>query len=170
MGWQRLWQYLKHRMVRLPDSPYSIAAGVAIGCAVSWSPAFGTHLIQCVFFCWLIRANWIAGIIGTAFGNVWTTPLLLWISYKVGQGVLGFFGYTEFAHNFPEPQTLGDMMDHPLKVLIPMMVGGYICAIVTLPAYYFPVYYMIKGLRAARKLRIEHKAHKGAREVTGQDS
>lgn len=61
-----------------------------------------------------------------------------------------------------------EMMDQPMKIYLPMLVGGYICAVVTFPAFYYTFYYMIKGARTARRKRIERKVHKVAKEVTGQ--
>jgi uncharacterized protein (DUF2062 family) len=87
MGWRRVMDYYKHRTVRIPASEYSIAAGLAFGCSISWTPAFGTHLLQCMIFCWIARANWIASFIGSALGNPWTTPALMFISYHVGKAL-----------------------------------------------------------------------------------
>lgn len=168
MGWGRTLRYYKHRTIRISDSTHSIAAGLAIGCAVSWTPAFGTHLIQAAFFCWIFRGNYIAAIIGTAFGNPWTFPFLFWIGYHVGKVVFWLFGFGDYFQDLPAPLGMEELMDHPMKVLFPMIVGGYICAAVTSPALYYLFYSMIKGARLARKLRIQRKAHKVAKEVTGQ--
>lgn len=168
MGWKRTFRYLKHRTVRIPDSSHAIAAGLAIGCAVSWTPTFGTHLIQCAFFCWVLRGNWIAAFLGTAFGNPWTFPFLFWVAYQVGKGVFWAMGYGDYFQELPGPLPLEDMMGHPMRVLLPMLIGGYVCAIISFPLFYYPFLYMIKGARAARRLRIERKAHLVAKEVTGQ--
>ena len=45
MGFRRLLRYLKLKLVRLSASPYSIAAGVAVGVGVSWTPFLGVHII-----------------------------------------------------------------------------------------------------------------------------
>ena len=168
MGWKRTLRYYKHRTIRIPDSTHSIAAGLTIGCAVSWTPAFGTHLIQAAFFCWVFRGNWIAAFLGTALGNPWTFPFLFWIGYHVGKVVFWLFGFGDYFEDLPGPLTMEELMDRPLKVLFPMVVGGYICAAVTSMPLYYLFYNMVTGARIARKLRIERKAHKVAKEVTGQ--
>lgn len=170
MGWTRTARYFKHRTLRIQDSAHAIAAGLAIGCAVSWTPAFGTHLLQCFFFCWLFRANWFAAFIGTAFGNPWTFPFLLWISYQVGVFFFEMMGWTGTFKDLAEPVPLENMMDHPMKILVPMLAGGYIVGIMTFPAFYYPFYYFIKGAQAARRMRITRKAHRAAMDVTGQES
>ena len=48
------------------------------------------------------------------------------------------------------------------------LIGGYAVGIATFPLFYYPFYFMVRGARAARRARIEHKVHKEAREVTGQ--
>lgn len=169
MGWKRTFRYLKHRTVRIPDTTHSIAAGLAIGCAVSWTPTFGTHLIQCVFFCWLLRGNWVAAFLGTAFGNPWTFPVLLWIAYHVGKGAFWLMGFSDFFQDLPDPVPLEEMINHQMKLLLPMLVGGYICAVATFPAFYYGFYYTIRGARAARRLRIQRKIHKEALHMTGQE-
>lgn len=168
MGWGRTLRYLKHRAIRIPNSTYSIAAGLSIGCVVSWTPTLGVHLIQCVFFCWILRANWLASFLGSLFGNPWTFPVLFWISYQVGKAVFELLGYGGLFHELPDPVPMEEMMDQPMKIYLPMLVGGYICAVVTFPAFYYTFYYMIKGARTARRKRIERKVHKVAKEVTGQ--
>ena len=146
MGWKRTFRYLKYRTIRIPDSNHAIAAGLAIGCAISWTPTFGTHLIQCAFFCWLLRGNWVASFLGTAMGNPWTFPFLMWIAYQVGKGVFWIMGYDTFFNEMPDPVPLENMANHPMKNFIPMLVGGYVCAIVTFPGFYYGFYYMIKGV------------------------
>jgi len=168
MGWWRVAKYYKHRTIRISDSSHSVAAGLAIGCAISFTPAFGTHLIQSIFFCWLLRGNWVASWLGTAFGNPWTFPFLWWISYQVGKSVLWIFGFSDFFADIPEPMGMGDLINSPMKLLLPMIMGGYICAAITFPAFYYTFYYLIKGARRARKARLKQKVHQVAREVTGQ--
>ncbi len=181
MGWRRVAVYYKHRTVRIPDSEYSIAAGLAFGCAISWTPTFGLHLIQCAIFSVLARANWIASFLGSAFGNPWTTPALMFISYHVGKAL--FIGTGHEAYIMPAAdKTFGDFIktihenglswelvrENFREFLLPTLIGGYTMALATFPLFYFPFYFMVKGARAARKMRIENKAHERAAEITGQ--
>lgn len=168
MGWVRTFRYLKHRTIRIPDSAHAIAAGLAIGCAISFTPTFGTHLIQCAFFCWVLRGNWLGAFVGSAFGNPWTFPFLFWIAYQVGVGVFWLFGYGYYFDDLPGPLAMEEMIHYPMKFYLPMLVGGYVCAVVSFPAFYYSFYGMVKGARAARKAQLERKAHKVAKEVTGQ--
>lgn len=169
MGWRRVIDYYKHRTIRIPDSPASIALGLAFGCAVSWTPTFGLHLIQSLVFCWLLRANWIAAFLGTAFGNPWTTPALMFISYQVGKALFIGFGYESFLVEQAGPITIELLKKEGWHIFLPALLGGYVMALATFPLFYFPFYYMVKGAKAARAMRLEKKVHQAALGVTGQE-
>lgn len=183
MGLRRLFDYYKHRTVRIPASEHSIAAGMAFGALVSWTPTFGTHLLQCGLFCWLTRTNFIAAFVGSGFGNPWTTPMLMLIAYHVGKGIFIGTGHGDilaavegssatfggFLRDILSANVTYDMIAADFKVyLLPTLVGGYTMGLATFPLFYYPTYYMVKGARAARRARIERKVHEDAIEVTGQ--
>ena len=46
MGWIRTAKYMVHRVLRLSDSPYRIAGGMAAGASISFTPIIGTHIVQ----------------------------------------------------------------------------------------------------------------------------
>lgn len=167
MGFRRLLDYYKYRSIRIPASEHSIAAGIAFGCLVSWTPTFGTHLLQCALFSWVTRTSFIAAFIGSAFGNFITTPLLMLIAYHAGKFILLLLGFDQFVHHTDVMEVTEESLE-ATKIFIPTLVGGYAVGIITFPLYYYPSYYMVKGARAARQRRIEQKAHKHAQEVTGQ--
>jgi len=85
MGWRRTSHYLFHRVGRIKDSPYSIAAGFACGAAISFTPFVGLHFIFGGLWAWLIRANIISSAFGTAVGNPWTFPFIWTWLYKCGR-------------------------------------------------------------------------------------
>ncbi len=167
MGFKRVLDYYKHRSVRIPASDHSIAAGLAFGCLVSWTPLFGTHLIQCIIFSWITRTNVIAAFIGTAFGNLLTTPLLMLIAYHVGKVILHALGF-DVVHQVDPSVYVGEEAFQAKEIFLPTLVGGYAVGISTFPLFYYPFFYMVRGARAARRARIEKKIHKEAVEVTGQ--
>lgn len=183
MGFKRLAYYYKHRTIRIPAGEVPIALGLAFGCAVSWTPTFGTHLLQCALFCWMTRANWIAAFLGSAFGNPWTTPMLMLISYHVGKALFVATGHGEFLEAAAGAHaTFGDFLTSILhgdvtlqllsvnfnKYLLPTLIGGYTMALATFPLFFFPFYFMVKGARLARLARIERRFHKDAMDITGQ--
>lgn len=150
IGWKRSLIYIKHRIIRLPHSARDIAMGLAFGCVVSWTPTWGLQLVQCYIFSKITRANFPAALIGSVFGNPWTFPILIWISYIVGN----FFMEVTNLHQFFDwigVQGIAMENQHsPVIAFIPTLVGGYIMAVLTFPLFYYPFYYMIIGARKAQ--------------------
>lgn len=183
MGMRRLIEYYKHRSIRIPASEHSIASGLAFGCLVSWTPTFGTHLVQCALFCWVTKANWIAAFLGSAFGNPWTTPALMVISYHVGKALFVATGHAdilapadgthasfgEFLKSILQADVTYALLVANFKTyLLPTLIGGYTMGLATFPLLYYPFFYMVKGARAARRLRIERKFHRESLAITEQ--
>ena len=89
IGLRRAWRYLMHRMLRIDDTSYGIAAGLACGVAVSFTPFVGFHFVLAALLAWMIRANIIASALGTLVGNPWTLPFFYVFTYEVGKRILG---------------------------------------------------------------------------------
>jgi len=163
MGWARTWHYYNHRIFRGGDSTRRITAGLALGAAVSHSPFLGTHFIQAVFFAFLFRVNPLAAFAGTVWGNPWTFPFIFWLSYKLGVWVCGLFGISAFIA-LPDDVSLSYLFAHPLSLLLPLTVGGYLSAIMVWPiAYgilYYPVYRLQRTYRKERLKRVFRKARR----------
>lgn len=171
MGWWRACKYAHKRIVRLSDSTHKIAAGLAIGTCVSFTPLVGTHFIQAGFVAYLIRANLISSLIGTFVGNPWTFPFMWWAAISLGSYIFGVLGLPA-STKLPETvdfHVLWDIFTHePMRIFLPWLVGGYLLAfLVWMPCYLF-FYQLVKGAKIARKKARERKVHKVAREMTGQ--
>jgi len=148
-AWKRSFIYIKHRILRLPHSTHDIAMGLASGCVVSWTPVFGFHILQCYIFCKIFRANFLAALLGTLFGNPWTFPILLWIAYLVGNFITTYTGLDHLIALKTGAEVLGDE-NLAVKAFFPTLVGGYFMAVVTFPIFYFAFYYFIEGARKAK--------------------
>lgn len=168
MGWRRTLAYYRHRVFRTGDSTYKIAAGLATGAAVSWSPFLGTHFAQAILFSWLLRANLVAGFVGTAWGNPTTFPFLFLVDYAVGVKICALFGMEDFAvlpagADFALFMThpwnfIGHLLSHPLNLLLPLTVGGYLCALLFWPLAYGLLYYPVRAARRAyRRKRLRRR-------------
>ncbi len=151
IGWKRALSYYKARILRIPASSHSIAMGLAAGCAVSWTPTFGTHLIQCFLFCVVFRFNFFASIVGSLIGNPWTFPALMKTSYQVGYLLLSLVGLASMVDVDADVSLLSNFSEAPFKMFLPMIVGGYVLALGTFPLFYFPAYSLVKAGREARK-------------------
>jgi len=168
MGWQRTVNYYRHRMFRGGDSTYKITAGLAVGVAISFTPLLGTQIFQAIVVAWLLRASMLASVIGTIAGNPWTFPAIFWAIYTLGIWVCGLFGLEDFVALPPDETYLEDsawyfinyLFDHPVKLLLPLLVGGYLAALLVWPLAYLLLYYPVRTWRRAyhsQKLRRAYK-------------
>lgn len=158
MGWKRSLIYLKYRVLRIPHSTHDIAMGLAAGCAVSWTPTWGIQILQCYIFCKIVRANFLAALLGTMFGNPWTFPFLIWVSYIVGSVFIDLTGLDYYFAFVGADTMMPDDGGRGLNNFAAMLIGGYILAVVTFPVFYYMFYYMVKAGRAA-KVKVKTKVH-----------
>ena len=173
MGWRRTGHYLKHRIGRIPGSPYEIAAGFACGAAISFSPFVGLHFIMGGVWAWLIRANIVSSAIGTAVGNPWTFPLIwIWI-YQCGLWLGAGYGNTpmdgtqlDFEALFGsimEAMLSGDLdflMETAGPLFWPMLVGSVPSIVFIWVAVYFPLKAMVESYKKVRVRRHAREATK----------
>ena len=157
MGWRRTFSYLKVRILRLPASTHSIAMGMAAGCAVSWTPTFGLHLVQCFLFSVLFRANFFGAMVGSLIGNPWTFPAMMWVSYQVGYLLMSLVGLEQFIAMDADLSLMTNFSETPFRIFLPMLVGGYVLALGTFPLFYFPAYSIVKAGRRAQKVLLEKR-------------
>ncbi len=119
-GFIRGWLYLLMRILRLRSSDYSLAAGFAVGIAVSFTPLIGLHILLAIALAWLVRGNMIMAMIGTAAGNPWTFPLIWALIYTAGNYILSADGnnadVTMLSYEL--------LLNSPGQVLISMLAGG----------------------------------------------
>jgi uncharacterized protein (DUF2062 family) len=161
-GWTRTMHYIRHRLARLPGTPYSIAAGFACGAAVSFSPFLGLHFILAGLLAWLIGANIVASAIGTAVGNPWTFPIILPTLYQIGIWILGWETPAEvtvelsFATLFD--LSSADLLDYAYQAIFPTFIGSLPVAPVVWVVFYWPLLYTVRGYQRARRHRREHRA------------
>lgn len=162
--WKRSFTYIKYRILRLPYSTHNISLGLALGCVVSWTPLFGFHILQCYIFCKILRASFLAALLGTLFGNPWTFPILLGTSYFVGNFINTYTGLDHYILLKMGADVLEDE-SLAISAFFPMLIGGYIMAILTFPLFYYSFYSLIAGARKAQKTvkvvggKVGHKVH-----------
>lgn len=184
-GFRRAAIYLGYRVVRLPGTPYSVAAGFAWGAAVSFTPLIGFHFLLAGVGAWLSRASIFASAIGTIVGNPWTFPLIwIWI-YQCGAWILGqeggnaphiadltrLFGYLwsnlgqylqwaaglKEMHEIAAGQESAAMADMARRIFWPMLVGAIPNALIAWVAFYLGLKYVVIAYRRARRLRRQER-------------
>lgn len=154
MGFRRVLHYYKHRISRLPGTPYYIAAGFATGIAVSFTPFVGFHLAMAGVLTWLLGGSLLAMVLGTVIaGNPWTYPLIWLGTYKLGKWILG-------GHIIREPKTFhtqftfSDLLDKSQELLLPMTLGSVPFAIAGWLVSYYIVRHVVTRHKEARLERI----------------
>lgn len=170
MGWRRTGYYMKHRIGRIPGSPFEIAAGFACGAAISFTPFVGLHFLFGGIWAWLIRANVVSSAIGTAVGNPWTFPFIwVWI-YQCGEW-MGIGGdatvdvtqldFGALFGNMLEAVVSGDLdflVQTAGPVFWPMLIGSLPSVAIVWVVFYVPLKVMVAGYQRARVQRRTRKA------------
>lgn len=168
-GWDRRLRYFKHRIVRDASSTYGVAAGLACGMCVSFTPFLGAHLALTWAYCKVVRGNILSGMIGTLVGNPLTFPPMYYLSYKVGAAILSSFDW-EGSMPPPGEDFWQGMMETPMTfiqqnlndVFLPTAVGGTLLAFGLFPLAFaaaYPVGRAAKALNKKRRQRRWKKAH-----------
>jgi len=160
MGVARVIRYYKHRIARLPGTPYYIAAGFATGVAISFTPFVGFHLMLAGLITWMLGGSLVAMALGTLLsGNPWTFPFIWLSSYKIGQMLLGHENAKAEPHVLHHQFTFNDLLQKPMELLLPMSLGSLPLAV----AAWFVTYYIVSGIvkrhKDARMTRIHGKSH-----------
>ncbi len=175
MGWKRAVSYLKHRVLRISDNTHNIALGLAIGLGISFTPLLGTHFIQAGALAFIFRANIAAAMIGTFIGNPLTFPFFWWAGISAGGFIFALFGLSAEANipvNLDVEAMWAIITSHPWDLFMPWMVGGYLLAVMSVPAAYYVYYNLVKAAKIAKdrafarrqKERAKHDAIKKAAE------
>lgn len=179
-GWRRAFEYIGHRIKRLPDTPHKISLGFACGVFVSFSPLFGFHFIYATLAALIVRGNMLAALLGTFFGNPLTFPIIATVSYRLGLDLMGLnvndadvlglkdailAGVTGTWHSLlslvglSEP-AWADVNDFFGRVFFPYFVGGILPGIVASVACYFLARPLVSAYQARRRIRLRKRAAK----------
>ena len=153
-GWNRMVRYVGHRLQRMPDTPYRIAAGLACGTAISFTPFMGFHLLLALALAFTLRANVLASAIGTLVGNPWTFPFIWVLIYRLGMALLGAEAELPLGQKIDTSRLLTDPWDVIGPVLGPMIVGGLPIAFSVWFLTYWPAHSLISNYQARRARKL----------------
>ena len=186
-GWARAFEYVKHRVQRLPDTPEKISRGVMAGVATSFTPFFGLHFIVAALLARLMRGNILAALMGTFFGNPLTYVPIAWASLTTGHWILGTRMDSELLQDTGRgvcglgcqfSTALGDLWHNVLAVFTsekmewsnlitfynetfyPFMVGSIIPGIAFGIAAYYVTVPVIRAYQNRRRKRLREKLSK----------
>ena len=142
----RFFSYYKFKLARLPASSYAISAGFACGSMVSFTPLLGFHFILAVVFAYLLRANYIAALIGTIVGNPISFPFIWGLIYKVGAFIVD-----KPEDNLRSNINFEIIINQTYDIFIPMLVGGAVLAIPIWVTTYFITYSFVSSFKKAKQ-------------------
>jgi len=176
-GWARAFQYVKHRVRRLPDTPERIARGIWAGVLTSFTPLFGLHFLIAFIIARVMNGNILAAVMATFFGNPLTYVPIGIISLQTGHFILG----SEMTHSV-ERSFGGKFMDawrdlkHNLialftdetadwdglevffdQIFLPFLVGGLIPGAITATVCYIVSVPVIRAYQKSRQRKIRAK-------------
>lgn len=169
-GWKRYGKFILLKLQRLNGTPRSIAAGMACGVAISFTPFVGFHFVLAALTAWFVRGNILASAIGTAAGNPWTFPFIWMSVLYTGRRILGG-DYTsgvkvEFIKVFEKSMDALMTLDFKLffsdvwPIIFPMIIGCIPFYIVSWGVTYYLIKKALDSLGDARIKRLEEKAIK----------
>ena len=176
-GWGRAFQYVKHRVRRLPDKPERIARGIWAGVFTAFTPFYGLHFIVAVLLARIMNGNMLAALTGTFFGNPLTYVPIGMVSLETGHFLLGSrarpgtgrsFGgkfadaWGDLYHNFFAMFTdaRADWTGLTVfyhEIFFPYMVGGVIPGVICATICYYLTVPVIRAYQNRRAMRIRRK-------------
>ena len=185
-GWARAFEYVKHRVRRLPDTPEKISRGIAAGVFTSFTPFYGIHFVIAALIARAMRGNIFAALLGTFFGNPLTYIPIGVTALSAGHWLLGrpfnaaLFGFghrdpnfcglgcrfgsafSDISHNFMAMFTSATPDWHGLaefyhEVFLPYLVGGIIPGIICGALAYYICVPLITGHQNRRRKALRNK-------------
>jgi uncharacterized protein (DUF2062 family) len=136
------------KVIKLKDTPHSIAGGVAIGVFIGFTPLFGVKTLLSLGAAYLLRCNPIAAVISVSLHDVVTPlwPVLLRLEYDIG------FWLLNSPHQFPPKMEMGHL--HVSELLkwttffhigLPLLIGSLFLAAPAALFFYFVVLKILKA-------------------------
>lgn len=173
----RAFEYVKHRVRRLPDTPERISRGIWAGVFVTFTPFFGLHFLLAMLLARVMRGNIFASIVGTFFGNPISFPFIIASALNSGHYMLGTRfergGEETIVKKFSEAGAdlwhnmkalfNTDTMDwHGLlvffdEVFYPYLIGGIIPGIIAATVSYYVCLPLISSYQNRRRKKLRAK-------------
>ena len=146
MGKLKLKERFFH-LLKLNNSPFEIALGVAIGVFIAITPLYGFHTIMVIIAALLIkRVNKIAILLGTNISTTLTFPFITWGGYNLGRLVLGgnypALHWETFKHF--SYKTI-------LNFYYPLFIGSLIMGLALAVVFYFIVFWFMTLRKQSRQ-------------------
>lgn len=72
------------------ESPERVAAAIALGVGIGFSPFMGIHFVLAIGLAFLFKLNKVDAALGQFVGNPWTLPPIFAAGYALGRILLGY--------------------------------------------------------------------------------
>jgi uncharacterized protein (DUF2062 family) len=90
LTWKRRWKVLVLDLLGREESPERVAAAIAMGIGVGFSPFIGFHIWIALGLAFVLRLNKIDAALGQFAGNPWTLPAVYAFGYRLGRWILHY--------------------------------------------------------------------------------
>jgi uncharacterized protein (DUF2062 family) len=88
LSWGRRRRILLLEFLGREDPPEHVAAAIAMGVALGFSPFLGFHLVLALGLATILKVNRLDAALGTFVGNPWTFPPVFALGYRLGRLLL----------------------------------------------------------------------------------
>ncbi|MFL4469924.1 DUF2062 domain-containing protein [Tateyamaria armeniaca] len=176
-GWARAFQYVNHRVRRLPDTPEKIARGIWAGVFTAFTPFYGVHFVIAAAIATAMRGNILASLMATFFGNPLTYVPIGLVALQTGHWLLGtemsegtersFSGkfvdaggdlWQNLKHVIMgEPRDWAGLATFYDEIFFPYLVGGIIPGVIAATVCYYLSVPVIRAYQHRRKGAIKAK-------------
>ena len=153
-SWRRSASYFTKRVLRLSGSPHAVAAGVAAGVLVAFTPFLGLHILLAFVAAFAVRGNVLAaGISTAAVGNPLTLPFIFASTYTLGSFLLGRPAHFHFGDLH---QSFAEHSWHAIwPILGPMTLGALAMGIPAAIIGYGAAFFGVRAFREMRRQRLD---------------
>lgn len=154
LSWRRRAKILLLDLLGREESPERVAAAIALGVGIGFSPFIGAHFWIALGLAFLLRLNKIDTILGQFFGNPWTLPPVFALGYRLGRVLLGY-DRTEVP-NLPWDRLLHRDFWHAFSgpTLAPRLNSFLLGTMVLAITIGFVTYFVARAI-----LRLYHRRH-----------
>jgi uncharacterized protein (DUF2062 family) len=90
LTWKRRWKVLVLDLLGREESPERVAAAIAMGIGVGFSPFIGFHIWIALGLPIILPLNNVDAALGQFVGNPWTLPAVYALGYRLGRGILHY--------------------------------------------------------------------------------
>ena len=178
--WIRKLQPALHWILTSHDSSRQIAAGVALGVFVAFTPTIGVQTVSALALATLLKVSRIPAAVMVYITNPITLVPIYWSSYVVGAFVCGFFGMNvlgvgEFVQAFSGIREFGGfraagefmriMGVYGVRMSIPLWVGCVLLGLAAAAVVYPITLRIVEGHRVIHAQRVARKLQRKSHEA-----